>query len=221
MELSLAEELLLLALKDDKGTILLSASTGLPFGLAGAALMELFLQKKVEVCDKRLAVTGFAGPKDPILNEIWQAVREKEKPKAIRFWVEKYGRTSKLRNRYLDLLIQKNILTRERKKILFVIPSSRYPTTDPRPETEERARLRRTVLEDKPADSRTVMLLSLIQACELVGEVFPRTEKKEARKKIKEMVKNEVFGHVVAQEISAIVAACIVASTTAACLASS
>ncbi|MBN1939906.1 MAG: GPP34 family phosphoprotein [Candidatus Aminicenantes bacterium] len=220
MELTLAEELLLLALKDEKGTILLSASSGLHFGLAGAALMELFLMKKADVQDKRLAAAGTAGPKDPILNEIWQAVRDKEKPKAIRFWVEKYGRTNKLRNRCLDRLVEKGILAREKRKVLFVFPGNRYPTANPRPESEERLRLRRAVLDHKPVEPRTVMLLSLIQACDLVGEIFPKPEKKEAKKRIKEMVKNEEIGRVVAQEIAAGVAACIVASTVASCAAS-
>ncbi len=221
MKLSLGEELLLLALKDDKGTMIQAASSALPFGLAGAVLMELSLQKKIEIQGKRLVVTGATGPKDPLLNEYWQTIRDKEKPKAIRTWIEKFGGNNKLRNRYLEQLIQKNILTRERKKILLVFPGNRFPTTDPRPETEERDRLRRTVLEDESPDARTFMLISLIRACDLIKEVFPGPERKEAKKKIAALVKNEAFGKAITEEITAIIAACVIASTAASIAASS
>ncbi len=39
--LNLAEELLLLALNEEKGTVVFAASTALPYGLAGALLIEL------------------------------------------------------------------------------------------------------------------------------------------------------------------------------------
>ncbi|MHB8055752.1 MAG: GOLPH3/VPS74 family protein [Candidatus Aminicenantales bacterium] len=221
MKLNLAEELLLLALKDEKGTVLPAASSALPFGLAGAVLMELSLRKNIEIQGKRLVATGALGPKDPFLNEYWQTIRDKEKPKTIRYWIEKFGGNAKLRKRYLEQLIQKNVLTRVPKKILLVFPGNRYPTTDPRPEAEERSRLRRTVLENMPADDRTAMLISLVRACDLIKEVFPGPERKEAKKKIKEMVKNEAFGDAVTEEITAVITACIAASTAASIAASS
>lgn len=43
----LAEELMLLALNDEKGYVLFAASSALPYGLMGAVLMELVLQGKL------------------------------------------------------------------------------------------------------------------------------------------------------------------------------
>ncbi len=40
-KLNLAEELLLLAMHEEKGTVLLRAATALPYGLAGALVIEL------------------------------------------------------------------------------------------------------------------------------------------------------------------------------------
>jgi|GEM_PF-4255314 len=45
--LNLAEELLLLALQDEKGTVLASAAGSLSYGLAGALLMELALRSRL------------------------------------------------------------------------------------------------------------------------------------------------------------------------------
>ena len=221
MNLSLAEELLLLALKDEKGTAVFSASTALPFGLAGAVLMDLTLRKKIRLDGKRVVAVDGMGPGDPILQPCWQLIQEKEKPRTIRHWIDKFSRTGKIRNRCLERLVQEEILRLERRRVLLIFPGRRFPTADPRPETEARKRLRRVVLEDKPADDRTMMLLSLVRACDLIREVFPGPEKKEARKKIKAMAINEAIGNAVAAEIEGAIVALIAASTVSSVAASS
>ncbi len=220
MKLNLAEELLLLALKDKEGTVLLSVSSALQFGLAGAVLMDLYGQKKIELEGKRIIAPGSAGPKDATLYEYWQEIQSKDKPKPIRYWVERFGRSGKLRKKLLERLIEKGILTRESRRVLLLFSGSRYPMIDARPETEERLRIREAVLEDKPVEIRTFMLISLIQACDLIREVFPAPDRKAAKKKIKAMVKDEAFGKVVSEEIAAVIVACLIASTAAACAAS-
>ena len=54
--LNLMEELLLLALDDEKGKIISSSSCALPYGLRGALLLELFLAEKIDVVDKKIVV---------------------------------------------------------------------------------------------------------------------------------------------------------------------
>ena len=67
MELSLAEELLLIALKDKKGTVHLSASGGLTFGIAGAVLMDLYLDGRIKREGKRVIAAAGPASKDPVL----------------------------------------------------------------------------------------------------------------------------------------------------------
>jgi golgi phosphoprotein 3 len=50
---TIAEELLLLALDDEKGTTQWSGTGALPFGLAGALLAELVLRGKMTLGDKQ------------------------------------------------------------------------------------------------------------------------------------------------------------------------
>ncbi len=54
--LNIAEKLLLLALHDEKGTLLSSASASLLYGLSGVVLMELTLNKRLHI-DKKLLGT--------------------------------------------------------------------------------------------------------------------------------------------------------------------
>ena len=57
--LSLSEELLLLALDDQRGTVSMNAATTLDTGLAGAQLLDLALAKPLVIQDKLIiAVDG-------------------------------------------------------------------------------------------------------------------------------------------------------------------
>ena len=47
--LMLPEHLLLLALRDDKGSVVQSSAMALPYGLAGALVMELSMRHRVSL----------------------------------------------------------------------------------------------------------------------------------------------------------------------------
>lgn len=57
--LLLAEQLMLLALHDEKDSIIFSASTALPFGLTGAIILDLFFRGKVIQKDNLLSMKLF------------------------------------------------------------------------------------------------------------------------------------------------------------------
>jgi len=221
MELSLAEELLLLSLRDDKGTVVNSASMGLPFGLAGAVLMELALQEKIRIEGKKLVAAPAGEIGDAILDECLNLIRAAARLKTVQSWVSKLGDRKSIRRAYLDRLVQKRILRREEHRILWVFPTERFPTTNPLEELEVHRRLRRTAFTATAPDARSRFLVSLVQACDLVGEVFPdRDERKKAKQRFAELVKEEAFGKAAADQVAAVmgavVAACA-AATVAAC----
>ncbi len=58
MQLRLAEELLLIALDDEKGTIISSAYLAIGYGLAGAILMEMAENKKIEIEGKKIKLVN-------------------------------------------------------------------------------------------------------------------------------------------------------------------
>jgi hypothetical protein len=216
MKLTLAEELLLLSLRDDKGTVLCSASMGLPFGLAGAVLMELALKEKIRVEGKKLvaATTGDTG--DAILDECLAELRTAAKPKTVQSWISRLGDRKSIRQAFLDRLVQKNILRREEHRILWVFPAERFPTSNPLEELEVRRRLRKAAFTATSPEARTRYLVSLVRACDLVGEVFPdRDERKNAKQRFAELAKEEMFGKAVADQVAAVMAACVAACSAA------
>src|SRR5690348_2558616 len=64
----LATDLLLLALDDERGTVLPEAGIGLDYGLAGAVVTELALLGRLQVDGERVSATGTATD-DPLLDD--------------------------------------------------------------------------------------------------------------------------------------------------------
>ncbi len=201
--LNLMEELLLLALDDEKGKILFSSSTELPYALRGAVLLELVIEKKINVIDKKVVLSDPTITGNPILNSALEIIKNKNKKKSIGYWISKLVYKMKsLRKDLFSGLMDKGIIEKEDGKILWLIPTKRYPTKNPIPENEVRKRIIDIVLYDKQPDDRSLMLISLVNSCNLIKEIFPKESRKEAKRKMKKIVKNETFGKEITTQVN-------------------
>jgi hypothetical protein len=206
--LSLAEELMLLALKDEKGSVIMSASTALPYGLAGALLLDLFFRQKITFNGKTVEVVDPAPTGDTLLDETLALISGTEKHKTAKYWVQKIERKiKKLRDRIADQLVQKEILKPEEHRLLWVFQYQRYPTVNISPEMEIRQRIRNIVLLNHPPDDKDRALISLVKACSLVNEIFSGEERRQAKKRIKEITEEEKIGKAVSYVVAEITAA--------------
>ena len=203
--LTLPEELMLLALRDEKGSVIFSASTALPYGLAGAVLLELFFKGKITYGNKKIQVIDKSTIDDPVLNEALNLIKNSSKDRNPKYWVQKINnKVKKLKQRVIDNLVKQQILNREGHKILWFFNIDRYPTLDVVPEMEIRTTIRNIVLNDHEATEREIALLSLMKACSLINEVFQRSERKLAKKKIKELLENQKMSKDVSSAVNAI-----------------
>jgi len=213
-KLNLAEELLLLALNDEKGTVLMAGSMGLPYGLAGALLVELIEAGLVRVEGKELIATARGSALDGLLDEVLGTIRSSKRTRSLNHWVGKIGRSgAKIKGKLLARLVEKSILQREEHRWLWVFPTNRYPQIDPGPEYRIRERVRSAIRGMIPPDERTAALISLVHACDLTGTIFEKGERREARKRAKEITKSQPIGSAVARAVEAIKAAAIAAAT--------
>jgi len=208
--LHLHEELLLLALRDEEGT--LHSSTHYPFALGGALLAELLLGRRVEVEEsKRRAWVRLrdASPLgESLLDECLAKVRDAKRPLVVRTWVSKFANLDRLRHRVAEGLCRRRILRAEEGKILALFSRTTYPTVDPRPERRVVDRLRRAVFgEARTLDPRTVVLVSLADRTGILARVFDRKELKRRRARIREIENGEVVGKATEEVIRAMQAA--------------
>ncbi|TDC11448.1 GPP34 family phosphoprotein [Nonomuraea longispora] len=217
MTVTIAEEFLLLAYRDDKGTPLID-STRLDSALAGALLAELAVAGRLELSDKKVTVTDPSPLGDAELDATLSRIASETKARKPAWWVQRL-KTSKLRNRLLTNLAGSGVLTEERSRALGIFPVTRWPEAHPGVEADVRERAG-AVLKGATPDARTAVLIAITHAAKLDRKVFPEADKR----RIKEISEGAWTADAVAKTIAAINAAtmaAISAATTAAASSSS
>ncbi len=205
--LSLSEKLMLLALHDEKGSVIFSASTALPYGLAGALIIDLLFQERIALVEGKIKVRNPRPTGDGLLDETLQLIRASDKSRDIKYWVQRiYSKVKNLQKRVTNGLIEKKILERREQKILWVFPSNRYPTIDGAPENEIRKNIHEIVLRYKAPEKDDIALLSLVKSCDLINEVFDKPDRKIAKKRIEAIITGEIIGKAVTEVVTAVVA---------------
>lgn len=211
--LPLHEEVLLLALRDDEGTI--APGTMYQHALAGAMLSELMLQHRIAVDEsdrkKRAEVIDRTSTGSPLLDECLAKMAD-DKPRALQHWVQKLSGMRNLKHRVAERLCDRGILHEEEGTILLVFSRRIYPETDPRPEQEVVERLRRAIFTDeREVDARTVVLLSLADAAGILEVVFDKKELKARKERIAQVVNGDLTGKATREAIEAVQVAVLVA----------
>lgn len=140
----LATDLLLLALDDDRGTVLPQAALGLDYGLAGAVVMELALRGRIRLEGDVVSTTGTATD-DALLDDALRAIAATP-GKTLSHWVWHLSRDlGGLRQRLLDRLVARGTLEKREKRVLLLFHQNVYPERDARVEHDIRARGRHAV----------------------------------------------------------------------------
>jgi Golgi phosphoprotein 3 len=221
-DLFLHEEILLLALRDEKGTVDARARM-YQYALAGAIVAELFLGERVAVepDKKRLVNLVSARPLgDPLLTECLGRIAEAKRRQRLNAWVQRFARIRDLRHRVAAGLCTRGILRVSEDKVLWIFTRRIYPERDPRPEKRIIERLRRAIFtESRTVDPRTVVLLSLAHGAGLLAIPFDRKQLRERKKRIEHVIEGELLGRAtreVVQAAQAAATAAAVAATTAA-----
>jgi hypothetical protein len=203
----LAEELLLLLLDDEKGTV---SATAADAGLAGALLLDLADTGRLDEGVMRVG----SEPPEPALAAAWRAIDE---PKPAKHWVSKLpGKLKPIKGTIAEGLVARGVLDERRHKTLGLFSSTRYPELDPGPETELRARVRSVLVDGAEPDARTVSLLGLLVPLDLVKRVVERDERKAARARAKALAERGPVGDAVRSAVEAEVMTAVMAGVTAA-----
>jgi hypothetical protein len=207
---TLAEDLLLLALDNDKGTVSWARSSALHYGLGGALLMDLALNGRIDLREEKIVIVDPSPTSDAFLDTALDTIRASQRLRDARHWVGQLGGRAELQEQLARRLVQRGIVREQEHEFLRVFHGNRFPTSDFGPEAMLRDQLRDAALGIAEPDIRTRMLLSLVNACDLADGLFSREERPQGRRRIKALVEGEQFGVAVGKTIAA------VAATTAA-----
>ena len=160
----LAEDLLLLLLDDEKGSLAASDKVGVALG--GAILAELALAGAVTIEEKTLIwratkvhATGVM-PHDAILVDAVARVAVKDR--SAQDLVSRLGKG--LKDQLAQRLVDRGILERRRDRVLGLFPRTRWPAVDSRREQEVRSALTACLVQGQEPDDRTAALVALLSA---------------------------------------------------------
>ena len=212
--LFLHEEILLLALRDEEGTI--ASGTMYQYAIGAALLAELLLSKRIEVeqSGKRKLVNPIVSTPlgYPLIDECLEKIFVAKRRAVLQTWVSRFAGIKNLKNRVAQQLCRRGVLRADEDKVLLFFTRKIYPEINPEPERELIARLRYAVLTDTDdIEPRTVVLLSLASSTGLLKMAFNKKELKERKVRIKQIVNGEITGKAATEAIQAMQAAVMVA----------
>ncbi len=207
-DLFIQEEILLLALKDDKGTFYMR--TILP-ALGGAIMAELLLAGRIEVEQNRKKMVNIAGRQtfgDLVLDEALNKIATAKRRASLQTWIQRISHLPRLQHRIAQGLCRKSVLRQDEQQILIFFRQKIYPELDHGAEQVLTERLHDAIFgESLEIEPRTVVLMALAKATDLLSIPFPRKELSSRKKRIKSIVEGDLIGTATKEAVEAVNAA--------------
>ncbi len=210
--LFLHEEILLLALRDEEGTII--PGTMYQYAIGGAILAELMLRQRIGVDDSRRKLVRVISDEptgDPLIDEWLECIATTKRCKPLQQWVSRVATTKDLVGRIASGLCRRGILRADEDTILLIFTKRIYPEVNPEPERALMDRLQMAIFtEAEDIDPRTVVLVSLANTAGLLKFLFDKKQLKSRKSRIDQMVNGELSGKAAKAAIEAMQAAVMV-----------
>lgn len=200
--LTVVEDLVFLLLDDKSGKIKNIDLIVLNYSMSGAVLMELALLNKIDTDLDKLMVVD-TDPTGNMLLDKYLGILSEENDQSDRntkYWLSRIsGYGEEILETSIDLLIQKNILKVEEKKILWVFGKRRYPSVDEKHEKEVKRRIIDLLLSDDIPDPKDVVLVNLLDTCSLFPTIFSNEEVERLNPRIQQIKRLDLIGQAVSQ----------------------
>lgn len=200
--LRFAEEIMLLLL-DDKGRTFADVPiTSLKYALAGAVLMDLALENRIDTDQERLFVIDSTPLGDDLLDPTLARIVQSTEVHDARYWLEQtVPHTVDIRERSLARLIERGILRQEDDRFLWVFQTRRYPIIDDQTVREVKLRIMGVLLSDEIPDLRDIVLISLSDTCSIFKHLLSNRELRGAAQRIKQIRRMDLIGREVSKAV--------------------
>lgn len=213
--LTIAEEILLLFLDEQKGTFVRAPDFQLELALGGAVLMDLALANRVDTDPERLFVVDPTPIGNELLDEILVRVGESGEDRSVEYWLNDLREgVEALMERLIDSLVARGVLRRVEEKVLWVFESRRYPVIDDREEREVKRRITNALFSDEIPDPRDIVIISLVNACDLFGVILNPREVENVRARADQIARMDLIGQAVGNTIGEVRASILTMMST-------
>lgn len=211
--LRFAEELVLLLLDDDTGALLPVPDRDLRCALAGAVLMDLALENRIDTDIERLILLDPAPVGDPLLDPSLTEIAQTGETRDTAYWINCLAQSGGAGGGFADLvhaaalnrLVERGIVEREPGEMLAlaarVARSRRYPKVDGEAGREVESRILAILFSEEVPGPRDVMLISLVNACGIFARLLTPAELAEVQPRIELISRMDLIGRTVFQAI--------------------
>jgi Golgi phosphoprotein 3 len=187
--LTLADEIVVLMLRDDTGDIKSTRADSANIAIAGGILMELSLLGRIDTDLTSLFIIDPKPVGDELLDPVLQQIAAEPANRSSLWWIERLGLHSRdLTSSVLGRLVEANILRIEDRRFLWVFSRRAYPKDSGREEREAKARLMSVIFDDTMPTPRDTLLLSLADSTGVLDEMLSSEEMRKASQSIAEVV---------------------------------
>lgn len=214
-ELRLHEEMLVLALDDEKGTI---KASNYKYGICAGLLGELILEGRVELVpgpkpSKDRIVP--ANPKllsDPLLDDVLSKIQNSRKQRSPKDWVARLSQMGGLRKQVGIGLVRRGVLRERNARILLLFPWTFYPQLDPAPKRRLVERIREAVEGEGELDERTAIAVAVASATGILKPVLGKPLLRERKERIARITEEQVLAAAVKKAVEEAAAAAAASS---------
>ena len=208
--LFLHEEVTLLALRDEQGTI--APGTMYRYAVGAGLLAELLLSDRIRVEETRktqlVTLVSSTRVDEVLLDECLDRIAGAKKRASLQTWVSRFAGIKDLQHRVAEQLCKRGILRVDEDKILLIFTRKVYPEVNPEPERKLIERLREAIFTDlEDIVPRTVVLVALANVAGLLKVVFDKKRLKGRQARIEKIIAGEMTAKAAKEAIEAVQAA--------------
>ncbi len=191
MEPTASQSFALLALDPKSGKVDSRAHLGIRNALAGTLLVDLLTAGSVEVDDDdKVTATDTVPRLGPTAEAAWEAIRERDKKRSIKFWVTKPTKLAGgLPGAVYDELVSEAVLRDKGRR--NALSQHRYQITAPGTRDACVDRLGAVLDGRAAAAPGDLVQLALLPACELTRAVFGKGGRRATEARIKSLVADD------------------------------
>ncbi len=202
MRLRFAEEITLLMLGDEDGEFVSVPGWSMQCTYAGAVLMDLALEDKIDSDLEKLILLDPTPIGDSLLDPTLALIARETRTYESRRWVEHIAESAEeIRELALARLVERGILRRQDDRFLWVFRSRRYPIVDGKAEREVKLRIMEVLFGDEIPDPRDVVIICLADACGIFREMLSGKELDRASERIDQVRKLDLIGQAVSKAV--------------------
>ena len=202
--LTFTEEILLLLLDDKDGSFVPIPKATLGCAIAGAVLMDLAFDYRIDTDPESLVITDRTPTGNPILDPVLAKIAGHGQATDTRTWIRVLSveDAPAIREQALESLVARGIVVQREARVMWAFRARRYPTIDGDVEQEVKLRIGDVLFSDDIPDPRDVALIGLVDACDILRDIFPDRDMEQCRPRIDQLRKMDLIGRELASAIA-------------------